>query len=337
MDLGIIDRVIRPLMSGKEAQVWLVEAAGERRVAKIYKEASQRSFRHRASYTEGRRVRDSRQQRAMDRKSKFGRSQLESAWKSAEVDAIYRLRDAGVRVPTPYDFVEGVLVMSLVADPNGEPAPRLCDVTLTRSEAREVFDILVREVVKMLCAGLVHGDLSDFNVLLAAEGPVIIDFPQAIEAAANRNAERLLVRDVKNLTRFLGRWDRRLRRTRYGDEIWDLYQRGVLTPDTPLTGRFERKSAGTDVDAIIAEIQASAREEARRREALGLPPPRPARKPVAPPQRAAERPSQDEPKKKRRRRRRKKKKPETAPTPAPERAPASPLDDIDRFLVIDDD
>ena len=219
LDLGIIDCVVRPLMSGKEAQVWLVESGGERRVAKIYKEASQRSFRQRASYTEGRRVRDSRQQRAMDRKSKFGRAQLESAWKSAEVDAIYRLRDAGVRVPEPFDFVDGVLVMELVADHRGEPAPRLCDVTLSRDEAREIFDILVREVVKMLCAGVVHGDLSDFNVLMGQDGPVIIDFPQWLDAAHNRNARQMLIRDVDNLQSFLGRYARGLKGRRFGREM----------------------------------------------------------------------------------------------------------------------
>ena len=272
----------------------------------------------------------------MDRKSKFGRAQLESAWKSAEVDAIYRLRDAGVRVPEPFDFVDGVLVMELVADHRGEPAPRLCDVTLSRDEAREIFDILVREVVKMLCAGLVHGDLSDFNVLLTPDGPVIIDFPQAIEAAANRNAQRILVRDVKNLTRFLGRWDRRLRKTRYGDEIWDLYERGVLTPDSPLTGRFSRKSSGTDVEAIIAEIQASAREEARRREALGLPPPRPARKPVAVERPRPETASAEAPKKKKRRRRRRRSKGQ-GPAAEPRPAAQPPADPLDALLIIEDD
>ena len=196
VDLGVIDVVHRALMAGKEAQVFLVSSGGQQRVAKVYKEAEHRSFKHRSTYAEGRRVKNTRRQRAMDKRTRYGRAQEEEAWKSAEVDAIYRLAEAGVRVPQPYDFIDGVLVMELIADERGEPAPRLVDVSLEPDEARDLFQVLVREVVRMLCAGLVHGDLSDFNVLLSADGPVIIDFPQAVDAASNNNARQLLIRDA---------------------------------------------------------------------------------------------------------------------------------------------
>ena len=265
LDHGVIDGVLRPLLSGKEAEVWLVEARGEARVAKLYKEAQHRSFKHRVAYTEGRQVCRSRDRRAMSRGSRYGKAQAEEAWRNAEVEAIYKLAAAGVRVPTPYDFVDGVLVMELVAGPDGGPAPRLADVNLSPREAEETFHVVLREVVKMLDAGLVHGDLSDFNILLGADGPVLIDFPQAVDAAANPNAKRMLLRDVKNLTRFFGRWAKKLRGTRYGDELWDLFERGVLHPDVELTGSFERDSGEADVEAIIAEIrEAEAAERARR-------------------------------------------------------------------------
>jgi RIO kinase 1 len=271
LDQGVIHRVVRPLMSGKEAQVFLVEVEGDLRVAKVYKESDNRSFKHRAEYTEGRRVRNSRSQRAMSKRSRYGRQQEEEAWKNAEVDAIYRLRAADVAVPEPFAYVDGVLVMELVADERGEPAPRLVDVQLEQEEAEELFQILLREVVKMLCAGLVHGDLSDFNVLLAAQGPVIIDFPQAVDAAANRNARKLLVRDVRNLQSFLARWSPGLRRMQYGQEMWELYEDGVLTPETRLTGRAKKRGKA-DTESVLREIQAAVREERARREALGLDP-----------------------------------------------------------------
>ncbi|MCB9761432.1 MAG: serine protein kinase RIO [Alphaproteobacteria bacterium] len=309
-DQGVIEEVICPLMSGKEADVFLVVHRGERCVAKVYKDATQRSFKHRAEYEEGRRVRDSRRQRAMTRRSRYGREMMEAAWRNAEVDAIYRLRDAGVRVPEPYDFVEGVLVMELIADAEGRPAPRLVDVTFTRREARDVFNFLLREVVKMLCAGLVHGDLSDFNVLMGADGPVIIDFPQVADAAGNRNARKLLLRDVKNLTRFLGRFDPALLNTRYGPEMWDLYERGTLEPDTPLTGRFKGPTHKANVSSLLQELEDIEREVRARRAALGLEPPGPARRPVrrAPEPEPEPEPDPDptSPKKRRRRRRRRK-------------------------------
>lgn len=348
-DQGIITEVIRPLMSGKEAEVYLVRSEGEIRVAKIYKEPERRSFKHRASYTEGRKTRNSRTQRAVEKRSRFGREMEEQAWRAAEVQAIDRLRAVGVRVPEPFAFVEGVLVMELVTGPDGGPAPRLADITPTRAEARELFYTLLREVQKMLCAGLVHGDLSDFNVLISADGPVIIDLPQAVDTTHNRHAGKLLVRDIDNLTSFLGRYDPKLRRTRYGQEMWDLYERGDLTPQTKLTGKVARRSEGADIDSILAEIQASEREEARRREALGLPPPRRARAPKVsqkpppkplkakgdPPSEPGPAPSGETGKRKRKRRRKRSKKP--SPDASSEASPAPfPADDLDAFLLFDD-
>jgi len=281
VDQGVVDEVIRPLMSGKEAQVYLVAAQGERRIAKVYKQATQRSFKHRADYTEGRRVRNTRQQRAMNRRSRYGRAQAEAEWRTAEVDAIYKLDAAGVRVPRPFDFVEGVLVMELIADARGEPAPRLVDVPLMRPEAEALFEQLVREVVKMLCAGVVHGDLSDFNVLMGVDGPVIIDFPQVVDPAFNRNARKLLLRDVSNLAQFLGRRAPRVRQLKYGPEMWDLYEKGSLRPDTALTGRWSPRRKKADTQSLLDELAELERESLRRREELGLGPPRLARTPVA--------------------------------------------------------
>lgn len=348
LDEGVIHDVIRPLMSGKEADVYLVEVDGEVCVAKTYKEASRRSFKHRADYTEGRKVRNSRSQRAMAKRSRFGRAQVEEAWRNAEVDILYRLAEADVRVPRPYAFVEGVLVMELVQGWDGGPAPRLVDATFTEDEAWDLFHQLLVEVVKMLCAGVVHGDLSDFNVLLAHDGPVIIDFPQAVDPAHNRNAERLLVRDVKNLSSFLGRYTKRLRGKRYGDEMWALYTAGQLTPETRLTGRAPKVTKKVDALSLLEEIEAIEAESRRRREELGLDPRRPARRP--PPQKKARKvePAPPEPqateKKKKRRRRRKKPKADVArkpPEPLVTRKPraarkAKPdfetTDDLDAFL-----
>jgi RIO kinase 1 len=300
-DEGVIQDVIRPLMSGKEAQIYLVVADGRHAVAKVYKEAENRSFKHRSAYTEGRRVRNSRQQRAMEKGSRFGKEQIEDAWRSAEVDAIYRLRAHDVRVPEPYFFLDGVLVMELVQDRHGEPAPRLADIAFDEQEARALFLYLVREVCKMLCAGIVHGDLSDFNVLMGVDGPVIIDFPQASDPAQNRNARKLLVRDVDNLTSFLSRFAPDLKKTRYGAEMWDIYERGQLLPDTPLSGRFKKDDKHANVSALLREIDDVAREVAQRREALGLPM-RPARAPKvavetreAPPQRPPQRQQRPDP------------------------------------------
>ena len=280
LEQGVIQEVLRPLMSGKEAEVFLVLSGGEERVAKVYKNAQFRSFQHRTDYTEGRSVRNSREQRAMAKRSKHGRAKTEDAWRSAEVDAIHLLRAAGVRVPEPFAFTEGVLVMELVKGEDGAPAPRLVDTHFTEEEATEVFHILLRETVKMLCAGIIHADLSDFNVLMSPTGPVIIDFPQAVDPARNQSARKLLVRDVKNLTSFLGRFAPKLRRTQYGPEMWDLYERSELEPDTELTGRYEPKQAKAEVSSLLEDILALEQEAKERREALGLPPPRRARRPV---------------------------------------------------------
>jgi len=263
-DDGIIQEVIRPLMSGKEASVYMVRAQDRVCVAKVYKEANNRSFRQRSAYSEGRTVRNTRQRRAMAKGSKYGKALIEAEWQNAEVSALYRLHDAGVRVPTPFHFGDSVLIMELITGADGNPAPRLWDVQLDKTEALEVHAFLIRQVVRMLCVGLVHGDLSEYNILMSEDGPVIIDLPQATDAAHNRNSERIFLRDVKNLAAFLSRFAPQLQSTRYGLEIWDLYRKGQLHPDSPLTGRFKRKSNRADTAGIIAEIQASAAEASTR-------------------------------------------------------------------------
>ena len=262
---GLIDTVVRQLMSGKEAMVYVVRCGDETRCAKIYKEADQRSFRQAVDYTENRKVKNTRQARAMAKGTRFGRQAAEAAWQSAEVDALYRLAAAGVRVPKPHNFCDGVLLMELVTDEHGDAAPRLNDVEFTPEEAHLHHATLLTEVVRMLCAGVVHGDLSEFNVLLAEDGPVIIDLPQAVDAAGNNHASRMLLRDVANLRGFFGRFAPDLLTTDYGHEIWDLYQRGVLRPDTVLTGRFAHKRGPVDMGAVMGEIDDARAEEAARR------------------------------------------------------------------------
>ena len=262
---GLIDLVVRQLMSGKEAMVYVVRCGEETRCAKIYKEATHRSFRQAVDYTENRKVKNTRQARAMAKGTRFGREAQEAAWQSAEVDALYRLADAGVRVPKPYNFFEGVLLMELVTDEHGDAAPRLNDVALSPAPARAYHATLLTEVIRMLCAGIVHGDLSEFNILLAEDGPVIIDLPQAVDAAGNNHAQRMLLRDVANLRGFFGGFAPELLKTDFGPEIWDLYQRGVLTPETVLTGRFERKAGAVDVGGLMREIDDARAEDAARR------------------------------------------------------------------------
>ncbi len=262
---GLIDTVVRQLMSGKEAMVYVVRCGDETRCAKIYKEADQRSFRQAVDYTENRKVKNTRQARAMAKGTKFGREAAEAAWQSAEVDALYRLAAAGVRVPKPHNFCDGVLLMELVTDAHGDAAPRLNDVEFTPEEARTHHATLLGEVVRMLCAGVVHGDLSEFNVLLAEDGPVIIDLPQAVDAAGNNHASRMLLRDVANLRGFFGRFAPDLLASDYGHEIWDLYQRGVLRPDTVLTGRFVHQRGPVDLGAVLGEISDARAEETARR------------------------------------------------------------------------
>lgn len=262
---GLIDTVVRQLMSGKEAMVYVVRIGDETRCAKVYKEATERSFRQAVDYTENRKVKNSRQARAMAKGTKFGRQAQEAAWQSAEVDALYRLAAADVRVPKPYNFCDGVLLMELVTDAHGDAAPRLNDVQFTAEDARRHHATLIKEVVRMLCAGVVHGDLSEFNILVAADGPVIIDLPQAIDAAGNNHAKRMLLRDVENLRNFFSGFAPELLQTDYGLEIWSLYERGVLTTDSVLTGRFERKLGAVDVGGVMREIDDARAEESARR------------------------------------------------------------------------
>jgi len=264
LEEGVIDGVVRQLMSGKEAMVFVVRSGGETRCAKVYKEAQQRSFRQAVDYTENRRTRSSREARAMAKRTRFGRAAQERAWQSAEVDALHRLAAAGVRVPRPYNFHEGVLVMELVADAEGNAAPRLNDVELSPEEARDFHARLIGEVVRMLCAGVIHGDLSEFNVLAGADGPVIIDLPQAVDAAGNNHAAAMLERDVANLRNFFGRRAPEILATNYGGEIWAAYEAGTLRPDTPLTGVFRREEKDVDLEGVVREIGDAEREEAAR-------------------------------------------------------------------------
>ncbi len=261
---GLVDEVIRPLKSGKEAAVYVVLSEGQVRCAKVYKEANKRGFHKQSLYQEGRKVRNSRQARAMAKNSSFGRKQQEEVWQNAEVDALYRLAAVGVRVPKPYNFVEGVLLMELVTDEHGSAAPRLNDLVLSHDQALEYHGILISEVVKMLCAGIVHGDLSEFNVLVDADGPVIIDLPQAVDAAANNNASIMLERDVNNMTAYFGRFAPELLATSYGKEIWKIYESGDLSPDVKLTGHFKSSNKQADVNSIMREIN-DARDDAMRR------------------------------------------------------------------------
>jgi len=265
IEYGIIQEVVRPLMSGKEAQVYVVVAGGEECVAKVYKEANQRTFKHRSDYTEGRRTRNTRDQRAMSKRSQHGRKKDEDAWRSTEVEMIYRLRDAGVRVPEPLNFVEGVLVMELVKNAEGDAAPRLGDLTYSPAEARGIYQELMREVIRMLCAGVIHGDLSEFNVLMSHDGPVVIDFPQAVDPTHNANSQKLLLRDVDNLHRFLARFapDEPIRP--YGEEIWKLYQSNKLEPTTELTGAYAAPRGKTDTKEVMALIDDASRDEQFRR------------------------------------------------------------------------
>jgi RIO kinase 1 len=261
---GLIDEVLRQLMSGKEATVYVVRCGEEVRCAKVYKEANKRSFRQSVDYTEGRRVKNSRQGRAMAKGSKFGRESQEAAWQSAEVDALYQLADAGVSVPVPYNFYEGVLLMELVVDAEGHAAPRLNDISLTAEQARLHHQGLIQEVVRMLCAGIVHGDLSEFNILMSERGPVIIDLPQAVDAAANNNAREMLERDVNNLKDYFGHFAPDLLSSEYAKEMWALFARGDLKPDTALTGRFHVSHKAVDLKGVMREIEDTKKAEAAR-------------------------------------------------------------------------
>ncbi len=264
VDEGLVDEVLRQLMSGKEATVYVVRCGDDIRCAKVYKEANQRSFKQAAAYQEGRKVKNSRQARAMEKGTSYGRKMQEEVWQNAEVDALYRLANAGVRVPQPYICFEGVLLMDLVTDAEGNAAPRLNDVELTEARALDYHAQLLKQVVLMLCAGVIHGDLSEYNILVDAHGPVIIDLPQAIDAAGNTSAGPMLERDVTNLATYFSQFAPQLRHSQYGKEIWKLYQAGLLTPDTPLTGRVVMDKRPADVGAVMREIELARREEEER-------------------------------------------------------------------------
>ncbi|RUM54486.1 MAG: serine protein kinase RIO [Marinomonas sp.] len=266
---GLIDEVISQLMSGKEATVFMVRCGSEIRCAKVYKDAGKRSFKQAVQYREGRKVRNSRQARAMAKGSKYGREEQESLWHNAEVDALYKLAQANVRVPKPYGCIDGVLLMELITDADGDVAPRLNDVKLTQEEALAHHSQVIRDVVRMLCAGLVHGDLSEFNVLVDQYGPVIIDLPQAVDAVANNHAEWMLERDINNMRDYYGQFAPELLTTQYAKEIWEIYESGKLTPDTELTGHFDEPTESADVDAVMLEIQEAFKEEQERLARMG--------------------------------------------------------------------
>lgn len=266
IDDGLIDEVLRPLKSGKEASVYVVRCGDEIRCAKVYKDLATRSFQARAQYQEGRKVRGSRQARAMGKASKYGRKELETAWKNAEVDALYQLKEAGVRVPQAHGYFHGVLLMALITDADGHSAPRLGEVELEPDQARRFHTLLMRDVVRMLCLGLIHGDLSEYNVLVDADGPVIIDLPQVVSAAGNNAARAMLLRDVHNLRDTLARFAPELLTTHFGEQMWALFEKGELKPDSPLTGEYVFDERIADVASVVSSIE-DARLEAQIREA----------------------------------------------------------------------
>lgn len=268
VDDGLVDEVISQLMSGKEATVYMVRCGDDIRCAKVYKEAIKRSFKKAAQYQEGRKSRNSRRARAMEKGSKYGRNQQESAWQNAEVDALYKLADAGVRVPQPFGCFDGVLLMELVTDDGGDVAPRLNDVIMSAEQAREDHALVMHYVKLMLCAGIIHGDLSEFNVLVDDYGPVIIDLPQAVDASANNNAKAMLLRDVTNMTNYYAQFSPALKQSKYAKEMWALFERGELTAESELTGLFKDNNVSANVDMVLEEIKAAFAEEQARLERI---------------------------------------------------------------------
>ena len=266
IDEGLVDEVLRPLMSGKEASVYVVRCGDDIRCAKVYKDASQRSFKKAVQYQEGRKVRSSRRARAMEKGSSFGREQAEESWQNAEVDALYKLADAGVRVPVPYGCFDGILLMELILDEDGDVAPRLNDIQLSAEQARRDHKTMMQDILRMLSVGLVHGDLSEFNVLQDPQGPVIIDLPQAVDAAANNNAQWMLERDVNNITQYYAQFAPELAATKYAKEIWALFEAGNLNPNAELTGEFAEAEQAADVGAVLDEINAAFAEMQERKE-----------------------------------------------------------------------
>ena len=252
---GLVDEVIQQLMSGKEATVYKVRCGTEIRCAKVYKEADKRSFKQAVLYQEGRKVRNSRRARAIEKGSKFGRDQQEDAWQNTEVDALYKLADAGVRVPKPYGCFDGVLLMELITDEEGEVAPRLNDISMSAEQALEDHGVIIQYIVMMLCVGIIHGDLSQFNVLVDQYGPVIIDLPQAVDASANNNAQAMLMRDVNNMRSYYAQYAPELATTQYGKEIWALYEKGELQPETKLTGKFAESKEDIDIEPVLLKFK----------------------------------------------------------------------------------
>ncbi|WP_404305580.1 PA4780 family RIO1-like protein kinase [Neorhodopirellula lusitana] len=262
---GLVDKVLGSLMSGKEAQVFLVRCGDETRCAKVYKDVAKRSFKNAVQYQEGRKIRNSRRQRAMEKRSKFGRDQQEDVWQRAEVDALIKLYDAGVRVPKTYGFFDGVLLMELITDGDGDVAPRLNDITMSAEQAVKDHATVMIYVLRMLCAGLVHGDLSEFNVLQDKTGPVIIDFPQVVNASGNNNAKTMLQRDVRNITQYYAQYAPELAESHYAEEMWELHEKSELTPDFKLTGKFTFSTKAADVNSVLTMIDLAYEDEQDRK------------------------------------------------------------------------